>query len=143
MADRIYINNDYKAKIDALKQKGILGIDNTVDNKEIFELAVALGCANPKTGQFQYGYVRNDYLKAKDKAILSSLLLGEATTDVEINNNANLEKCILYCQKCAESGFEKLFEYVDEANDDNSILEKRWFALLDYLFDTNVEPNNH
>ena len=139
MADRIYINNDHRAFIDDLKKKNVLGLDNTVDNKDIFELAVALGCLTPKSGSFQYGYVRNTYLKAQDKAILSSLLLGEASTDIDVNNNANLERCIEYCQKCAESGFEKLSKDVIDANYDNETLENRWLAQLDYLYEVNVE----
>ena len=137
--DIIYINDKYRPFIDELKSKDILGF-KLLDNKNSFLLAVALGLKSPtECKKKRFGWTRKSYIKTVDKALWSSVLLGTASTDEEINKYADLNMCIDKCEECAETGFGILQELYEKADGDAEVFERRIIKKLDLLYIENVE----
>lgn len=139
--DRVFINSQYHPFLDEMEKKDLLG-QHTAENKDTFMLAVALGIDAPAPSvEHRDGYFRMQYLKTQDKALVGSVLLGKAETDAAIDENADLEKSIAYCELCAEKGFEILRTKINDAGGDGDLLERRLLTELDLLFAKNVEDN--
>ena len=138
MRDRLYINVQYRDQIEIWKEKKILGID-MLETKDIFLLAVALGINAPTDIKGKRdGFTRTSYIKARDKALLASLLLGKAENQEEIDKLANDDLSYDEAEKCAEAGFEILKEMIESASFDEELLEKRILAQLNLLYEQNI-----
>lgn len=138
MRDRLYINVRYRDQIEIWKEKKILGID-MLETKDIFLLAVALGINAPTDIKGKRdGFTRTSYIKARDKALIASLLLGKAEDQEEIDKLANDDLSYDEAEKCAEAGFEILKEMIESASFDEELLEKRILAQLNLLYEQNI-----
>lgn len=139
--DRVFINSEYRSLLEEMDNKDLLG-QHTSEAKDTFMLAVALGIDAPaQSVEHRDGYFRMQYLKTQDKALLGSVILGKAETDSEIDENADLEKSVDFCELCAETGFALLRRKINEAGGDSELLERRLLAELDLLFAKNVEDD--
>lgn len=138
--DRVYIRGSYRSEIDIIKEKDILGL-KTVDNKDTFMLAVAMGLDNPKDVKVKDGWYRTETLRTTDKALIASVLLGTANTDEEIDSFSDFEKSIVLCEKCADQGFSELIKRINDANWDEDILQNRLIMELDTLYATLVDAD--
>lgn len=138
--DRIYINSSYRAVIDDLKNNKILGFED-VENKDSFLLAVALGVDSPEDVKNKDGWVRTSYLKTTDKALMASVLLGISENDEVVDNNSDIDKAIEYCEKCAESGYRKLYQKINDFGRDNEIVQKKMLKELDSMYLSIVESD--
>lgn len=136
--DRVYINANYREFIDDLKKKDLLGFE-MVENKDSFLIAVALGLQSPSQLKSKDGWFLLKNLKSADKALLSSVLLGTANSDEEIDAYADLDKNLGQCEQCAEAGFAILQKKINDANGDEDILEARLLKELDLLYTKVVE----
>lgn len=141
MADRIFINKNYKETIDLWSgDKNILDFKD-IENIEKFALAASLGINNPTSiSGKKEGYVRLVSISSDNKAILSSILLGKAKNE-DIDRFANDESCYEEAEKCVESGFLILKDKIDDAKGDEDLLCKRLLAEIDKLYEVNVKPN--
>lgn len=136
--DRIYINSIYRdSLLDELDKKDVLGF-HSIAKKDIFLFAVALGLDNPKKIQGKKdGYFLLEYLKMSDKAFFGAIKLGKLENPADVDKFANEEESYDQAEQCAESGFEKLKEMYDSAEDEE-MFEKRLMSQLDYLYMINV-----
>lgn len=116
------ISKKHREFIDKCKKNNILF--NTLENKDIFFIAVAMGMDSPQELDKKEDFIRSEYIYSSDKALLISLLIGNNETIDEIN----MEKCYLEAEKCAEAGFKKLSELVENSNWDKHIIEKELLA---------------
>ena len=110
-----------------------------LETKDIFLLAVALGMNSPTDIKGKRdGFTRTSYIKARDKSLLASLLLGKAENQDEIDKLANDDLSYEEAEKCAESGFAVLKEMIESASFDEELLEKRIIAQLNLLYEKNI-----
>ena len=137
--DRIYINSIYRdGLLDELDKKNVLGF-HLIGKKDIFLIAVALGLDTPKKIQGKKdGYFLLEYLKMSDKAFFGAIKLGKLDDPSDVDKYANEEESYNQAEQCAESGFEKLKEMYESAEDEE-MFEKRLMAHLDFLFMKNVD----
>lgn len=137
--DRIFINKKYKPIIDEwANERNILDF-KTIENIEKFTIAAALGINNPKPiTEAREGYIRLQSISSDSKAILSSILLGQAKND-EIDLYSNEESCYKLAEECVESGFLKLKNLIDDSNGDEELLCKRLMIEIDRLYEVNVK----
>ena len=140
MATILNINRDYRNLIEKMQNLGLLGFDKNTQTKDIFELAVALGCDNPsEVIKNNDTYVRVEFLKSEDNALLSCLLLSQVKENDDIEKYTNLDANYDLAEKCAASGFLTLQEYVNNCNDDPEILAKQMMIKLDLLYEAKVK----
>lgn len=138
MRDRLYINIAYRDEIERWKSKQILGIE-LLDTKDIFMLAMALGMNNPQDIQGKKdGFTRTSYIKSRDKAIMSVLLLGKDGNKDNIDSLTEDDAIFDEAERCAELGFAILKEMIDSANGDEELLEKRLLSKLQLLAEQNA-----
>ena len=142
MRDRIYINGSLRDG--ALKdwdEENTLGI-HMMGKKDIFLLAVAMGLDTPEDMQGKKdGYFLLKDVKTYDKALFASILLGMPENQDNIDKCANADMNYDASERCAESGFKKLKEFIDAAGGDRELLEKRAFSQLKLLYQKNVATN--
>jgi len=142
MSQIIFYSKGKREYLQKLYSDHILGLNSTIDNKDQALLIAVLGMNNPQklTSRDPGGWFRLESIKAAhDKALLSCPLLGSANTDQEVDEYADLEKCMDYIEECAETGFAVLKEKIESADGDNTILERRMLKELDLLYTKNVE----
>ena len=141
MRDRVFINKSYRDYINEWNDQKTLGI-NMLEAKEVFLLAVALGLNSPSDIQgTKEGYVRLQYFKTFDKALIASTLLGKRENASQVDKYANLDTNYDEAEKCAETGFLKLKALIDESEGNQELLEKRIMKQLMDLYQINVAPN--
>lgn len=138
--DRLRLNKNHIEIMKQWKNENYLGLNDS-ETKDIFLLLASLGLDNPKELQSVDGYVLLSYIKTYEKSIMASILLGEASSNEEIDKVADAELSYLIAERCAESGFDKLEEYIRSANNDNNFLTKRMMSKLDLLYEQNVMSN--
>lgn len=138
--DRVFINSSYRSDIDEMKADDLLGF-GLVENKESFMLAVALGIDAPESTKSRDGWFLMKNLKTTDKALLASVLLGNANSDNEIDEYSDLDKSLDLCEQCAERGFRELRKKVIDANKDRDLLERRIMKELDMWYTSMVEDD--
>ena len=138
--DRVYTSSQYRAVIDDLKEKDVLGL-GLVEGKEALMVAVSLGLANPSTLPNRVGLFLNTALKTTDKALMASVLLGTATEDEEIDSYADLDKSIDLCERCAEYGYQELLKRYNNSGCDNEVFERLLLKELDFMYTKNVETD--
>lgn len=143
MRDRLYINESYRERIlKQMESQNILGF-KLCKAIDIFFVAVSLGLNEPmdfqgkKDGYFQ---IHNN-VGTYEKALFSSILLGIKENHQEIDKYANADINYDQAEKCAESGFLKLKEKLDDANWDEELFEKRLLSELKLLYAKNVKSN--
>lgn len=141
MADRIFINKKYKPYIDEWSsEKNILDF-KTIENIEKFTIAAALGVNSPLPAMgAREGYVRLQSIPSDNKAILSSILLGNVDNK-RIDESSNEEACYKAAEECVESGLLKLKEKIDDCGGDEELLCKRLMVEIDRLYEINVKPS--
>jgi len=136
--DRVYTSSQYRAVIDDMKEKDVLGL-GLVEGKDALMLAVAFGAANPTQLPNRVGLFLNTALKTTDKALMSSVLLGTVTEDEEIDASADLDKSLDLCEQCAEAGYQILLKKYNDAGCDNEVFERMLLKELDFLYSKNVD----
>lgn len=142
MRDRIYINGTLRdGVLKEWAEKKYLGI-NMLETKDLFLLAVSMGLDSPKNiNGKKDGYFLLKNVKTYDKALFASILLGKPENANDIDKYANEEVNYDESEKCAESGFCKLKDFIDSAKGNTELLEKRALAELTELYQKNVAPN--
>ena len=138
--DRIFTSNQYKAVIDEMKKKDVLGF-SIIEGKDIFMLAVALGLDNPVQLKNRVGLFLNTALKTADRALMASVLLGTATNDSQLDKFADQNMIADLCEQCAETGYQFLLKKYNDAGCDSDLLERRMLKELEFLFTKNVTGN--
>lgn len=138
--DRLYVSPDYKATIEGLKEKDVLGIQIS-ENKEIFMLAVALGLSSPTPVKNKKGLSLYTALKTADKSLIASVLLGTVNDNNEIDKFANLDASTDLCEQCAEAGYQVLQKKYNDAECDEDLLERRMIKELELIYNKNVASN--
>lgn len=143
MRDRLYINESYRYSIlKEMDEKNILGF-HLIKAIDIFFIAVALGLDNPtdfqgkKDGYFQ---IHNN-VGTFEKSLFASILLGKEENESQIDKFANADINYDEAERCAEFGFLKLKEKLDNAGGDEEFLEKRLILELSLLYEKNVKSN--
>lgn len=129
------ISKNNRDLIERLKSSGILGF-KSLDNKDIFKFACALGLSDPTDFKNKDTYLRTEFLSSADKALLLVTKLGTAKTSDEVDMYCNID--YLEVERCANTGFDILRKIVDECNDDNELIALRMLYLLDTLYEKNV-----
>lgn len=143
MKDRANTEKGVREFVDNLRTRKILGFeDKLVPNKDLFLLAAALGEKNPRELQGSDGFFLFKDLKYDDKCKLEVMQIGTLRSDDEVDQFADLESCIPYCEKCAARGFDILREKVEAAKWNNDVLEDRLMKELDELYQKNVEEDD-
>ena len=141
MADRIFIDRNYKQYIDKWSDEENILDFKDIENIEKFTLFAAMGINNPiPISGPREGFVRLTSIPSGYKAILSSILLGKIS-DKDIDKYANDEACYEEAEKCVESGFLVFKDKVLNSKGDEDLLCKQLMNELDILFETNVKPN--
>ena len=116
---------------------------NMTDRKEAFLMAAALGCNAPRDeieNLDNAGLALLTTFKTGDRAILASVLLGDMTSDNgTIEQNANMDSIIDYAEKCADKGFDILWEFIEDAKGDENLLERRLLKQMDLWYQDNVK----
>ena len=135
--DRIYISEGNKALISDLKKEDVLGLKLS-EGKESFLLAVALGLNEPSGLGHKDGLFLNTAVKAADKALIASVLLGTINDSDDIDGYANFDKSADLCEQCAETGYKILHKKYNNASCDNVLLERRMLTDLNKLYVKNV-----
>lgn len=123
---------------------GAFGLSSTIDNKEQALFLAALGMDNPvelSSKKDEGGWFRTESVTkyAKDVAMMSSFLLGTATSDSDVDRYTDLDEYMNYVEKCAEGGFGVIEKKLEDANGDNELLERKMLKELDLLYTVNVE----
>jgi hypothetical protein len=144
--DRItYISPSNFEYIKELENQKVLGIDSSLQRKDIFFLAMALGLESPKDLPKQHDFIRNSYFKEEGEALLRAVNIGTAESENEIDEKTNLNNGIKYCEKCAEGGFAKLRELVAEStysgDFSEDVLEKKLLVQLKFKFKQYFKDN--
>ena len=142
MRDRIYINGSLRdGLLRECAQKNILGM-HMMETKDIFLLAVALGLNFPEEMKGKKdGYFLLKNVESYDLALFASILLGVPENRDNIDRYANAEVNYDEAERCAEAGFKKLKEFIELADGDKELLEKRAFSELQLLYQKNVAAN--
>ena len=136
--DIILISEERNKFLSKVKDNKTLGLDG-VENKDIFLFAVALGLHDPKNVEGpKFTYVRRSYIKTEEKSLLAALLLGTIKEGNSIDDYADLKKCILLSEKCAERGFEELENIINDSEGDDERLTRRLMKQLDLWYNQNV-----
>lgn len=135
--DRLFVSPDFKAAIEGLKEKDVLGL-KIVENKEVFMLATALGLDNPTPLKKRDGLSLYTALKTADKAIIASVLLGQATDSNDIDSLADFDASTDLCERCAETGYVILQNKYNEADCDEELFEQRMIKELELKYYKNV-----
>ena len=136
--DRAYIGAGKKDFINKISLKSIMGL-NCTENKDIFLLAMALGMDEPKEIEGKrFEFVRYEYIKPWDRAMLSALLLGTMVEGDEVDAYIDFEKSVDLAEKCAENGFDVLEKLVMEVDEDDERLTARLMKKLDLWYNQNV-----
>lgn len=135
MRDRLFINGMLReGLIKEWNEKNPLGIRD-LENKDLFLLATALGLNTPEDlPKGKDGYIRLQYVKTYDKALFASILLGKPENDADIDKYANADINYDEAERCAESGFKALDEFIKAAGGDTELLEKRALSRLEQLY---------
>lgn len=136
--DRIYTTDQYRAVVDALKEKDVLGM-KMAEGKDIFMFAAALGIADPIPLKKKVGLFLNTALKTSDRALIASMLLGTVEEDSEIDAKADYDSSADLCERCAENGYQILQKKYNDAECDEEVFERRLIREMDFLFTKNVE----
>ena len=142
MRDRIFINGSLRdGLLRECDEKNTLGM-HLMETKDIFLLATALGLDTPEDMKGKKdGYFLLKNVKAYDLALFASILLGLPENKDDIDRYANAEINYDAAERCAESGFKKLREFIASAEGDKELLEKRALAELQLLYQKNVAAN--
>lgn len=130
--------------LDSLHRKEILGLTATIDNKEQALFLAALGCDSPvplSSEKDEGGWFRTESVVkyANDVAMMSCILLGTAKTDDDYDKFSQLDAYMDHLEQCAESGFRILEKKLEDASEDNNLLERRMLKELDLLYTALVE----
>jgi len=122
--DRFYIDNNDKDLYRRLKEQVNLFSDR--DNKDMFIFAVCYGFKNDfrKSLSSKFGFVRAEYLKEDDWALLK--VLAVKADNIEVLNNQ--DKIIEIAEEYAHGGIELLIKDVNESQYDS--FEKNFELLL-------------
>lgn len=124
--------------LDDLKATKILELD-TLENKEIFFLAIALGYASPKPLKGGESWIQCNVYTGKERALICSALLGKLCADGEdVNDSADFMKCNRYAEQCAEAGFDRLEKICRDNHNDNEEICAYLMNELDRLYDMNI-----
>ena len=142
MRDRIFINGSLRdGLLRECDEKNVLGM-HMMETKDIFLLAVALGLNAPEEMRGKKdGYFLLKNVKAYDLALFASILLGMPENKDNIDRYANAEINYDEAERCAEAGFKKLRDFIDSADGDKELLEKRALSELRFLYQKNVMAN--
>lgn len=139
--DRLYYSRKYKQLNQSLSSHEItcLGLD-TLSKLELFKLAIAYGLEDPKDfdGAKEGLFNLRDIKSTADKALINTILLGVANDNDEIDQYCDMELNYAEAERCANTGFGKLKELI-ENNKDEDLLIKRMFLELDNLYLKNVK----
>ncbi|MBE6977872.1 MAG: hypothetical protein E7438_04435 [Ruminococcaceae bacterium] len=130
--------------LDTLHTQGIFGLKPSIDNKDQALFLAALGCDKPvplSSKKDPGGWFRTDSVTkySHDVAMLSCLLLGTAQCDEDYDRFSQLEMYMDYVEQCAESGFRVVEAKLEEAGNDNNLLERLMLKELDLLYTALVE----
>lgn len=146
--DRAYAEKGIRDYIKELKRDAVLGMtESEVENKDVFLLAAAIGINHPRRLESRDGLFNFDVLKnVRDKVPFEVMKVGTLSNDDDYDRFSSLEKCMLYCEQCAASGFDILREKVISAknvsiDNFNEVLEERLLKDLDDLYRKNVEDD--
>ncbi len=140
--DRLNISKENNNFVEELKEKGILDIDSSYSNKDIFLLAAALGIDSPKNLEGgKFGFVRLEYIHSYEKALISAITLGDKKNQNEIDKFSDSEIEYANSERCAQSGFETLKEIVKESQGDEDLLCDKLMSKLDFLYQKNIKSN--
>ena len=134
--DRLYVSPDYKAVIDGLKEKDVLGF-KIAENKEIFMMAVALGLSDPMPLKKRDGLSLYTALKTVDRSLIASVLLGTLIDSDNVDEYADFDKSAELCEQCAEAGYLVIQQKYNDAGCDEELLERRMIKELEILYNKN------
>lgn len=114
---------------------------NHAENKEKFILAMGLGYENPReiSNKYSAGLTLRTSIKTADEAIMAATLLGTFSSDTDINEHSNFSDVAVHAEKCADTGFDVLWEIIDNAAGDENLLERRLLQKMDLWYQQYVE----
>lgn len=117
---------------------------NHAENKEKFILAMGLGYEKPReiANKYSAGLTLRNSIKTADEAIIAAALLGTFSDDSDINEHSNFTDVALHAEKCADAGFDELWEMIENASGDENLLERRLLQKMDLWYQQYVENND-
>lgn len=117
---------------------------NHAENKEKFILAMGMGCDKPReiNNKYSPGLTLRTSIKTADEAIMAATLLGNFSSDIDFNGKSNFSDVALYAERCADAGFDELWEMIDNASEDENLLERRFLQKMDLWYQQYVENEN-
>ncbi len=127
---QIFVSQELRKVFDDMKKYGEF---KTLENKDLFMLAVLFGYLNGKTkplgsqDKTESGFTRERYLSDKDNAILKAIAIAETGT---IDIADDVPKVYAIAEKYANGGTNYLKEFVF---DDPASFTKKYASLLKEL----------
>ncbi|GAW32369.1 hypothetical protein [Carboxydocella sp. JDF658] len=133
--DRLYIDKKDSVIINKIKESGNYFNFRDIQNKDIFLLAMSFGKAKggniyPLENRDGGGFFLENYLSAKDKALINAVFIEEYK---DLNLITDKEKKYDYAQDCAHLGFKILYDIIQ--NKEEGTFEKRMLTMLDDLYE--------
>ncbi len=142
MKDRIFINGKYRDFVDELKNKKILDIDNTTENKDIFILLAALGIDSPKEiDGAKHGFIRKEYLHTYEIALITAMTLGNISENEDVDKYFVGNTFYDNAEKFVEAGFGVLKQKIEDDSADEELFRKKLMEELEILYDANVKAD--
>lgn len=136
MADRLYIDAEQRNKIDELKKTDKLNI-SILENSALFLMAVSFGFGKTMTLNKKDGFVQFSVLNENFKSLISTINLAMCESSDDIDSATDFEQNIEQAERYAKAGFEELFEFFSE--DDEELLFKRLLLKVDQLYEENIK----
>lgn len=128
--DRLSIEKNDKEKYEKLREESIF---KEKDNKDLFIFAMAYGYTKNvcKTLESKEGYVRTEYLKSEDWALIDSLVIDKGSIDML----GNPEKIFQLAEQYANAGIKLLNEKINsiQFGSFDKYLEKDEFELYNKI----------
>ncbi len=113
--------------------------------KDIYALTIALGADAPKELKGKVtSWIRAETIDTNTTALMAAARLGaDDVTDENINQFADYNTCVAFADQCANAGFEKLEQMIEEADGENDTLIAELMNELDNLYKSNVKPEEN
>ena len=137
--DRASISKQNRDLLKKMGDDNVLGFELAA-NKDIFLFLTALGLDDPKEIQGgKDGYFLLKDLKASDRTLISVALLGNAKNNEDVDRLSDFDEAVKFCEKCAETGLDRLKEKLEDADFDLDVLERRMLSEVDHMYMQMVE----
>ena len=116
--------------------KSCYNFTQSLGNKDIYLLAVAMGLDNPTEQMIKpESWTRVVNFSEKDKALIISALLGTAGSTDEIEEYCDLNNAFSYCKKFTDAGFEEIDRIAADVKYNPELLVRKMLNYVDEIYD--------